>query len=256
MVSGIGKKATLNALGIPIISERPGVGQNMWVSIKSSTPRIQDARDIRLQRPQDHVVFGPTYESSLVTHSKLADPTFAAAQSAEYTANQTGLLTNVGADVIAWEKLPQPLRNTLSSPTIQGLSTYPPDWPEVEYLPGSLFTGGLFMGNQITSLVALVAPLSRGNVTINSTDTTKNPLVSPNLLLDPLDRDLAVQAFKRARQIFSASAIQPILIGKEVVPGLNVTTDTEILDFSVSPRRRCITRAAPTPWVERKIPWR
>lgn len=189
------------------------------------------AGNTRLQHPQDHVFFGPTYETSLVTHSKLADPAFSAAQIAAYTANQTGLLTNAGIDVLAWEKLPQPLRKNLSCATKEALSTYPPDWPELEYLPLSAFAGGPFTGNQITSLVALIAPLSRGNITINSTDTAKNPVVSPNLLLDPRDRDLAVQAFKRARQIFSASAIRPILIGMELVPGLKVTTDAEILDF-------------------------
>ena len=32
MVSGIGPKETLDSLSIPILSELPGVGQNMWVS--------------------------------------------------------------------------------------------------------------------------------------------------------------------------------------------------------------------------------
>lgn len=31
MVSGIGPKETLNSLGIEVLSDRPGVGQNMWV---------------------------------------------------------------------------------------------------------------------------------------------------------------------------------------------------------------------------------
>ena len=32
IVSGIGPAATLNKFGIPVIAERPGVGQEMWVS--------------------------------------------------------------------------------------------------------------------------------------------------------------------------------------------------------------------------------
>lgn len=32
MVSGIGPKNTLESLGIEVIADRPGVGQNMWVS--------------------------------------------------------------------------------------------------------------------------------------------------------------------------------------------------------------------------------
>ena len=33
MVSGVGPKETLKKLGIDIVSELKGVGQNMWVSI-------------------------------------------------------------------------------------------------------------------------------------------------------------------------------------------------------------------------------
>ena len=32
MVSGVGPAATLQKLNIPVISDLPGVGQNMWVS--------------------------------------------------------------------------------------------------------------------------------------------------------------------------------------------------------------------------------
>ena len=32
MVSGVGPAATLSAHAIPLIADRPGVGQNMWVS--------------------------------------------------------------------------------------------------------------------------------------------------------------------------------------------------------------------------------
>ena len=31
MVSGIGPKERLDSLGIEVLSDRPGVGQNMWV---------------------------------------------------------------------------------------------------------------------------------------------------------------------------------------------------------------------------------
>lgn len=32
MVSGVGPSETLNKFGIPVIADRPGVGQNMWAS--------------------------------------------------------------------------------------------------------------------------------------------------------------------------------------------------------------------------------
>ena len=77
----------------------------------------------------------------------------------------------------------------------------------------------------------LVAPFSRGNVSINSTDTALNPLVNPNLLGDARDMDLAVQAFRRARQIFNTTALRTITIGGEAFPGKNVTSDAQIREM-------------------------
>ena len=39
----------------------------------------------------------------------------------------------------------------------------------------------------VAAIVGLVAPFSRGNVTMNSTDTAINSIVNPNWLSDPRD---------------------------------------------------------------------
>ena len=78
MVSGIGPATTLQDNGICVIADRPGVGQNMW----------------------DHVWFGPAYAFQTVTHGSLANPAFAAQAALEYTTNRTGILTNVGGDIL------------------------------------------------------------------------------------------------------------------------------------------------------------
>lgn len=83
--------------------------------------------------------------------------------------------------------------------------------------------------NYAATLPALVAPFSRGNVTIQSANTADNPIVNPNWLTDPRDQEVAVAAFKRARQIMQTPSITPIIIGEEASPGINVTTDAEIL---------------------------
>ena len=83
--------------------------------------------------------------------------------------------------------------------------------------------------NYAALLTSMVAPFSRGNVTINSTDTADNPVISPNWLLDPRDQEIAIAALKRARQIMSTSSIAPIIIGKEAFPGTNVSSNAEIL---------------------------
>ena len=77
-----------------------------------------------------------------------------------------------------------------------------------------------------------VTPLSRGWVNITSADTRDLPLVNPNQLSHPSDREMAVQGFKRARSFFNAKAMQPILVGgQEYMPGPNVTSDADILAY-------------------------
>lgn len=78
MVSGIGSAKTLQSNGITVLADRPGVGQNMW----------------------DHPFFGPAYDVREVTHSNLADPAYAAQATQDYITSRTGILTNVGGDLL------------------------------------------------------------------------------------------------------------------------------------------------------------
>ncbi|MCJ1435579.1 hypothetical protein MMC27_004953 [Xylographa pallens] len=208
MVSGVGPSATLAEYNISVLADRPGVGQNMW----------------------DHVLVGQAYAVNLTTHSQIsASPAFAAQSVAEYNQNRTGILTNPGADFLAFEKLPA---GSLSEATRAALDAeFGPDWPDVEYVPFdndlvSLPTDGR---NYASSLAALVAPFSRGNVTIASNDTLVNPVVNPNFLLDVRDQEVAVAAFKRARQIFATAPLKSIVNGGvEFSPGANITSDADI----------------------------
>jgi choline dehydrogenase len=68
---------------------------------------------------------------------------------------------------------------------------------------------------------------SRGNVTINSTDTTDNPVVSVNWLQTSTDQQLAIQGFHRARDLSASFGV----VTAEVAPGPTVQTDAEILEF-------------------------
>lgn len=143
---------------------------------------------------------------------------------------------------IAWEKLPDANRKNMNQASVDSLKQFPADWPELEYLTSDGFVGrqndlldnGLplqaIVTNQYSSiLAALVAPLSRGNVTIASADSADLPLVNPNWLSHPTDQQVAVEGYKRAREFFSATSIKPVLIGEEVFPGSKVQSDDDIL---------------------------
>ncbi|KAI1810351.1 hypothetical protein GGS20DRAFT_567950 [Poronia punctata] len=218
MVSGIGPQDQLQEHNIPVIQELPGVGQNMW----------------------DHPTFGPSYPVDLITLTREArDPIYLAQVLLEYTTSQSGPLTNPVADFLAWEKIPAPLRSQFSPSTLAKLAQFPADWPEVEYISGAGFIGDFsnFLliqpidGRMYASILnVLITPLSRGNVTINSASTADLPTINPAWLEDPADQELAIAAYKRARQLFASTGLAPIVAGAEAFPGPQVQTDAQILE--------------------------
>ncbi|QDS73883.1 hypothetical protein FKW77_007045 [Venturia effusa] len=219
MVSGIGPSSQLQANGIKVIQELPGVGQGM----------------------QDHVFFGPSYRVKVETFTRLAnDLLYVLGQFiGPYSIQKQGPLTNPVCDYLGWEKVPQELREKFPDSVLEDLSNFPNDWPELEYLSapgyignfGSLFRDQPKDGFQYASiLAALVAPLSRGNVTIISSDTLIKPLINPNWLTSPTDQAVAIAGYKRVRQAFASNFMKGVVIGDEYFPGKAVQTDAQILD--------------------------
>lgn len=220
MVSGIGPQATLQQHGIQVIKNLAGVGQNMW----------------------DHVLFGANRRVNVQTASaSLNSPVVAAKLAAQFRANGSGPLAAFGAGYFGWEMLPQPYRSNLSSAAIAALATFPSDWPELEWLPISAYLGYQTNRqtqdphdgyNYATINPGIIAPLSRGNVTISSADMADPPVLNPNWLSDPTDQEMAVQSFKRSREVWSVLASLNVTVGTaEYLPGLNVTSDADILAY-------------------------
>ncbi|CAO1630479.1 unnamed protein product [Sympodiomycopsis kandeliae] len=224
MTSGIGPKDQLQAANVPVVVENSNVGQGM----------------------QDHVFAGPSFrmnEQLGGTFTDLAaNPLYLTAQLANFSAAQLGPLTSNIADFLAWERIPPATANSIGASV---LNTYPSDWPHIEYFSGNGFVGNfdsLLLENAArgatgdrfsTILVGLVAPRSRGTVTITSGETADLPTINPNWLTDPVDQQAAIFGFKRARDFFAANAMQPVLAGdkKEYYPGADVQTDDQILKW-------------------------
>nr|WP_237688050.1 GMC oxidoreductase [Sneathiella sedimenti] len=74
-------------------------------------------------------------------------------------------------------------------------------------------------------------PLSRGRVDIQSNDPFASPRITPNYLKEDLDRKTIVAGIKMLREIYQQAAFKP-LWDKEILPGANLTTDQELLDFA------------------------
>ena len=152
-----------------------------------------------------------------------------------------GPLSIFGPGYYGWEKLPQPYRSALSRSSVDELDqTFPPDWPEIEWLPNAAYNGYNLNkltadprngSNYATLNVALVAPLSRGSVTLNSQDILVLPKVDPAWYTAQADKEMALQAFKRSRKIWQILADLGVADPVEAFPGPSVQTDAQIMDW-------------------------
>ncbi|KAI1476103.1 putative GMC oxidoreductase [Daldinia eschscholtzii] len=215
--SGVGPEELLKQHNIPVVANRPGVGQNM----------------------QDHLYFGVTHAVNAPTISSLSDPAYAAAAAAEFNERGGGMYSNPTTDSFGWEKVPDHLRSKMTNGTLGVLNSYPEDWPELEYV--SL---GAYVGDQEDSrhgspndgrnygslVVALITPQSRGSVNITSPDTSVQPEINPNFLVNKADQEVVVAGFKRAREFWDTDAMSSFSIGDEAYPGLDVKSDDQILE--------------------------
>jgi choline dehydrogenase len=178
-----------------------------------------------------------SYAVNVTTSSQLNfNQTYIAESTGLFLNAQTGVLTSPGSTALGFEKLPKKYYSGLSNATKSALSQFPADWPDIEYIAQTISfaypANSSDTGNYVSFITVLLTPSSRGNVTINTTDTSVNPLVSPNWLLTSTDREIAVAAVKRAREIGSNGP--PGFFAREVAPGPHVQSDEEILAYIMS----------------------
>ncbi len=202
-MSGIGPRETLAKYSIPILIDLAGVGQNL----------------------QDQPIFGLSQPINLPIQQKLLRDPEAVTQFLQEAAGPFSSLNGL----IAFEKVPQQLRSKFSQPALNALKTFPADWPEVEYLTST--TTGPAASSLGLIEAALSAPLSRGSVSIASSDISVPPVINMGWYTDDANADaqVAVAAFKRVRQAFAA--ISNITAGPELAPGPTVQTDQDILTY-------------------------
>lgn len=211
MVSGIGDKRVLEPLGIEPISDLPGVGQN-----------IRDSCYLA----------GPVYEVSVPGPSYWAEPSKMATATEQFLQNASGPLTNIGLDLAVWDFLPEEERISLTKDSSKALSRLASDWPLIEYSLSSSNRGSPSEDpnkHYGTIDCVLVATISKGNMTIDSSSNLDPPVINPNWLQDKTDQEIAVKAYRRARKAWQTIP-DHIRLGDEIFPGSNVTLDEDLLD--------------------------
>lgn len=191
LLSGVGPAGRLRELGIPLVHDLPGVGQNL----------------------HDHPLFCVTYQCTQPI-------SLAGAESlkniAAYLLRGRGMLTSNVGEAVAFVRT----HADLPAPDVE-LIFAPAFFMEHGYAnPAS---HGFSIG------VVALRPASRGALTLASADPFAAPRIEPRYFADERDMDTMLAGVKLARAVAGAAAFAPFR-GDEVWPGRTIQSDADLRD--------------------------
>ncbi len=195
-LSGIGPAAELRALGLPVVHDLPGVGENL----------------------QDHLEFYFQQEClQPVTLFSVMNPLAKAAIGARWLLTKDGLGATNHFESCGFIRSRPGIRH----PDIQ-----------FHFLPLAVAYDGSTMaeGHGFQAHVGPMRSKSRGHVRLRSADPAHKPLIRFNYLSHPDDWTEMRACVRLTREIFSQPALAPFA-GRELQPGADVVTDDAIDAF-------------------------
>ncbi|MEM1265594.1 MAG: GMC family oxidoreductase N-terminal domain-containing protein [Pseudomonadota bacterium] len=195
-LSGIGPAEGLQDLGIDVVLDQPEVGANL----------------------QDHLDLYCICEvSGPHTYDRFAKPHLSMLAGLRYLLTRGGPVASSLFETGGfWYADPD-----ARSPDIQfhlGLGT------GIEKGVVAMPEGGVTLNS------CYLRPRSRGTVRLSSADPTAPPLIDPNYLEDPRDREMSIRGLKLTQEILAQAPLKPF-IKAERLPGPDVRSDADYIAF-------------------------
>ena len=196
-MSGVGPAALLHDLGVPVVADLP-VGEN-----------FRDHYSIRLV----------ARVKNIRTINELSRGMGLAGQITRWAMGKPSILALTPSLVHWFWKS----NDALDFPDLQGVFT------PASYKEG--FIGLLDDYPGMTAGVWQHRPESIGFVRARSIDPFDDPVIQPNYLADPMDRQVLLAGMKLARRLLHTPELAPYFDG-DTLPRADVRSDDELLDFA------------------------
>lgn len=192
LLSGVGPADELRRHGIEIVSDLPGVGRNL----------------------QDHPVAAVMYEATKPVSLASAE---SLGNIARYLFNKKGMLTSNVAEAGGFVRT--------------GSASGPPDL-QFHFAPGFFQEHGFVKpeGHGFTIGPTLIAPQSRGRITLRSSDPAQPPRIEGNFLSHDGDLRVLLDGIRLSREIAHAPAFREFR-GAEVLPGTDAVNDEAVAAY-------------------------
>ncbi len=196
-LSGIGRGDVLQTLGIPVVQEIMGVGENL----------------------QDHLQARAVYRSTKPTlNDEVNHPIRKMLIGLEYIAFRSGPMSMGASQACIFARTHPSLEQPNVQFHIQPLSSDKPG-------------EGLHRYSAFTASVCQLRPESRGRIVPRSADPKEPSAIYPNYLATPLDQETLVAGMKLSRKLAATRALSPFIV-EELDPGPEVRTDEQLLEHA------------------------
>jgi choline dehydrogenase len=196
ILSGIGPSGHLGDIGVPVVEDIPGVGENL----------------------QDHMDCYTVYDCN-GPHSYYGVDQYLKQMwwGVQYLLFRNGPVTTNIVEAGAFVK---------ADPA----STIPDT--QLHFLPAYVVDHGMMRipGYGVCLYTNLLRPRSRGTVRLANADPDTAPLIDPNYLSDPDDARMAIAGLRLAREVMAAPSMRPYL-ARERMPGEDKTSDADLAAY-------------------------
>lgn len=198
-ISGIGRAALLQDLGVPVVRELRGVGENF----------------------RDHYAVRAVVRAKpgILTLNELSRGPRLGIEIARWALGRPSILAVAPSQVHAFWKS----ADGLDAPDLQCVFT-----------PGSYKQGAVYVLDDYPGMTAGAwqhRPESTGHVRARSTDVFVDPEIQPNYLADPMDRQVMLGGLRLVRRLLATPQLAPY-VERETLPGPDMQSDDELLDFA------------------------
>ncbi|KAJ7182656.1 pyranose dehydrogenase [Mycena crocata] len=209
MRSGVGDSAELAALGISPVLDLPSVGRNV----------------------SDHpaVGLGWSVNSNLTLESVTQNATAFREAFGRWNRSHTGPFVDLGVTNVGWFRLDPsaPIFERFADPAAGRETAH----FELVFSAGISGIGPVAtpLGHLMSIGIAVVTPVSRGSVTLRSSDPTDPPLIDPGFLTSEFDLCATREGLRTAQRFVTAPVFRDYIIAPTV--DLNAFTPAELDDF-------------------------
>jgi len=194
-LSGVGQGERLGQLGIPVVLDLPGVGENL----------------------QDHVALSVAYRlRNIASGNQDAQGWRLLREIAKFYLSRSGVLTMTPGMVSGFAYV----RRDAASPDLQFMARPFSSDPKSKTFKPDDRPG-------MSIAVCPCRPRSRGRTHLVSPDASVNPEFLLNFLTDPEDMHVIVEGVKLTRRIMAQHAIADVVVG-ETAPGPDITDDAAL----------------------------